>query len=66
MNLVPQFSHDKKIADERLMLQKKFGSHPKRIESYPEGIVLPHEEGNWIPQIEHGQEWDARMGKWVE
>ena len=66
MNLVPQFSHDKKIQDERLMLQKKFGSHPKRIELFPEGNVLPHEEGNWIPQIEHGQEWDARMGRWVE
>jgi hypothetical protein len=66
MNLVPQFSHDKKIEDERLMLQKKFGNHPKRIELFPEGNVLPHEEGNWIPQIEHGQEWDARMGKWVD
>ena len=66
MNLVPQFSHDKKIEGERLMLQKKFGNYPKRIELFPEGNVLPHEEGNWIPQIEHGQEWDARMGKWIE
>jgi hypothetical protein len=48
------------------MLQKKFGSHPKRIELFPEGNVLSHEEGNWIPQIEYGQEWDARMGKWVK
>ena len=66
MNLLPQFSHDNKIQGERLMLQKKFGSHPKRIELFPEGNVLSHEEGNWIPQIEYGQEWDARMGKWVE
>jgi hypothetical protein len=66
MNLVPQFSHDKKIEDERLLLQKKFGKNPKWIELFPEGNVLPHEEGNWIPQIEHGQEWDARMGRWVE
>lgn len=66
MNLVPQFSHDNKIQGERLMLQKKFGRHPKRIELFPEGNVLPQGEGNWIPQIEHGQEWDARMGKWVE
>ena len=66
MNLVPQFNHDKKIADERLMLQKKFGKNPKRIELFPEGNLLAHEEGNWMPQIEHGQEWDARMGKWVE
>ena len=48
------------------MLQIKFGNHPKRIELFPEGNALPHEDGNWIPQIEHGQEWDARMGKWVE
>ena len=54
MNLLPQFSHDNKIQGERLMLQKKFGSHPKRIELFPEGNVLSHEE------------WDARMGKWVE
>jgi hypothetical protein len=66
MNLEPQFSHDKKIMDERLMLQIKFGNNPKRIELFPEGNALPHEDGNWIPQIEHGQEWDARMGKWVE
>ena len=66
MNLVPQFSHDRKIENERLMLQKKFANHQKRIELFPEGNVLPREEGNWIPQIEHGQEWDARMGKWVE
>ena len=66
MNLIPQFSHDKKIEDERLMLQKKFGNHPKWIELFPEGNVLPQGEGNWIPQIEHGQEWDARMGKWVK
>ena len=66
MNLVPQFSHDNKIQGERLMLQKKFGSHPKRIELFPEENVLSHEVGNWIPQIEYGQEWDARMGKWVE
>jgi len=66
MNLIPQFSHDNKIQGERLMLQKKFGSHPKRIELFPEGNVLPQGEGNWIPQIEHGQEWDARMGRWVE
>ena len=66
MNLVPQFSHTKKIEDERLMLQKKFGNPQKRIELFPEGNVLPKGEGNWIPQIEHGQEWDARMGKWVE
>ena len=66
MNLVPQFSHDKKIADERLMLQKKFGNPAARIELFPEGNVLTHEDGNWIPQIEHGQEWDARMGRWVE
>jgi len=65
MNLVPQFSHNKKIEDERLMLQKKFGTHPKRIELFPEGNVLAQGEGNWIPQIEQGQEWDARMGKWV-
>ncbi len=48
MNLVPHFSHNKKIEDERLMLQKKFGNHPKRIELFPEGNVLPHEEGNWM------------------
>ena len=66
MNLVPQFSHDKKIEDERLVLQKKFGNHPKRIELFPEGNVLLQGEGNWIPQIEHGQEWDARRGEWVE
>jgi hypothetical protein len=48
MNLVPQFSHDKKIEDERLVLQKKFGNYPKRIELFPEGNVLPHEEGNWM------------------
>ena len=48
------------------MLEKKFANHQKRIELFPEGNVLPHEEGNWIPQIELGQEWDARMGKWVE
>jgi hypothetical protein len=66
MNLVPQFSHDKKIQDERLMLQKKFRRHPKRIKLFPEGNVLLQGEGNWIPQIEHGQEWDARMGKWVK
>ena len=66
MNLIPQFSHNKKIEDERLMLQKKLYNHPQRIELFPEGNVLPQGEGNWIPQIEHGQEWDARMGKWVE
>ena len=55
MNLVPQFSDNKKTQDERLMLQKKFGSHPKRIESYPEGIVLPHEDRNMIFKIEYGQ-----------
>ena len=66
MNLVPQFSHDEKIQDERLMLQKKFGNHQQRIELFPEGNVLPQGEGNWIPQLEHGQEWDARMGKWIE
>ncbi len=66
MNLVPQFSHDKKIQDERLEPQQKLGSQPKRIELLPEGNALPQGEGNWIPQIEHGQEWDARMGRWVE
>ena len=66
MNLVPKFSHDKKIEDERLMLQKKFGNYPRRIELFPEANVLPQGEGNWMPQIEHGQEWDARMGRWVE
>jgi hypothetical protein len=66
MNLVPQFSHDKKIQDERLMHQKKFSQRPKRIELFPEGNVPSQGEGNWIPQIEHGQEWDARMGRWVE
>jgi hypothetical protein len=65
MNLVPQFSNDKKIQDERLMLQKKFGQQPQRIELFPEGSVLPQGEGNWIPQIEHGQEWDARRGRWI-
>jgi hypothetical protein len=66
MNLVPQFSNDKKIQDERLMLQKKFANHPQRIELFPEGNAVPQGEGNWIPQIDYGQEWDARMGKWVE
>jgi hypothetical protein len=66
MNLVPQFSHDKKIEDERVMLQKKFGTPQKRIELFPEGNALPQGEGNWIPQIEHGQEWDARMGRWID
>jgi hypothetical protein len=66
MNLVPQFSHNKKIEDERLMLQKKFGNRPQRIVLFPEGNVPPQGDGNWIPQIEHGQAWDARMGKWVE
>jgi hypothetical protein len=66
MNLVPQFSHDKKIQDERLKLQQELGSQPKRIELFPEGNALPQGEGNWIPQIEHGQEWDARMGKWID
>ena len=65
MNLVPLFSHDKKIEGERLLLQKKSDNLLKRIELFPEGNVLPQGEGNWIPQIEHGQEWDARMGKWV-
>jgi hypothetical protein len=51
MNLIPQFSHDNKIQGERLMLQKKFGSHPKKIELFPEGNVLPQGQGNWIPQI---------------
>ena len=49
MNLIPQFSHNKKIEDERLMLQKKFGNPAPRIELFPEGNVLPHEDGNWIP-----------------
>jgi hypothetical protein len=31
MDLVPQFSHDKKIYEERLALLKKFGNYPKRI-----------------------------------
>jgi hypothetical protein len=62
MNLVTQFSHDKKMEDERLMLQKKFGNSPKRIELVPEGNVLPKGEENWIPQVEHGKEWDARVG----
>jgi hypothetical protein len=66
MNLVPQFSHEKKSKDERLMLQRKLSSHPQRIELFPEGNVPPQGDGNWIPQIEHGQEWDARKGKWVE
>ena len=66
MNIVPQFSNDKKIEGERLMLQKKLGNHPQRIELFPEGNVLPKAKGNWIPQIEHGQEWDSRMGRWVE
>ena len=66
MNLVPQFTHNKKIEGERLLLQMKFDNTQKRIELFPEGYVLPQGEGNWIPQIEHGQEWDARMGKWVE
>jgi hypothetical protein len=66
VNLVLQFSHDKKIQDERLMLQKSLATIQKRIELFPEGNVLPQGEGNWIPQIEYGQEWDARMGKWVE
>jgi len=65
MNLVPQFNHDKKMQDERLVLQKKFGNHQQRIELFPEGNVLLQGEVNWIPQIEHGQELDARMGKWV-
>jgi hypothetical protein len=65
MNLVPQFSNDKKIQDERLMHQKKFGQQPQRIELFPEGNVLPQGEGNWMPQIEHGQEWDARRGRWI-
>ena len=51
MNLIPQFSHNKQIEDERLMLQKKFGNYPKRIELFPEGNVLPQGEGNWIPQM---------------
>ena len=66
MNLVPQFSNNKKIKGEWLMLQKKLGNHPQRIELFPEGNAVPQGDGNWIPQIEHGQEWDARMGKWVE
>jgi hypothetical protein len=66
MNLVPQFSHDKKIQDERLKLQQELGSQPKRIELFPEGNALPQGEGNWIPQIEYGQEWDARTGKWLD
>jgi hypothetical protein len=66
MNLVPQFSNDKKIMDERLLLQNKFGTHPKRIELFSEVNVSSQGDGNWIPQIEHGQEWDARMAKWVE
>jgi hypothetical protein len=48
------------------MLQKKLYNHPQRIELFPEGNGVPQGDGNWIPQIEHGQEWDARMGKWVE
>ena len=59
MNLVPQFSHDKKIEDERLVLQKKFGNYPKRIELFPEGDVLPEGEGGWIPRNELVQEWDV-------
>jgi hypothetical protein len=55
MNLVPQFSHDKKIEDERLMLQKKFDNPQKRIELFPGGNVSAQGDGNWIPQIEHGQ-----------
>jgi hypothetical protein len=66
MNLVPQFSHDKKIEDERLMLQKKFDNPQKRIELFPGGNVSAQGDGNWIPQIENGQEWDARTGRWVE
>jgi hypothetical protein len=63
MNLVPQSSHDNKIQGERLMLQKKFGSHPKRIELFPGGNVLPHEERNWIFQIEYGQVTSWRVDR---
>ena len=66
MDIIPLFSNKKKEEIEREILDRKFGNHPKRIELFPEGNVLPHEEGNWIPQIEHGQEWDARLGQWVE
>ena len=63
---MPQFSHEKQIEGERLMLLKKSRNPTPRIKFFPEGNALPHEEGNWVPQIEYGQEWDARMGKWVE
>ena len=66
MDIIPLFSNKKKEEIEREILDRKLGNHPKRIELFPEGNVLSQGEGNWIPQIEHGQEWDARMGKWVE
>jgi len=66
MDLIPLFSNKKKILDERLELEKKFGNRLPRIGLFPEGNVLPHGDGNWTPQIEHGQEWDSRMGRWVE
>ena len=66
MDIFALFSNKKKEETERECLDRKFGSQPKRIELFTEGNALPQGEGNWIPQIEHGQEWDARMGRWVE
>ena len=60
-----QFSFDKKIEDEQFMFQKYFVHYPERIQLFPEGNVLPSEDGGWIPQIEHCQKKDVRIAKWL-
>jgi hypothetical protein len=66
MNLVPQFSHDKKIEDERFVLQKKFGNHPKRIELFPEGTYYPKAKETGFLKLSMAKNGMLGWGKWVE
>ena len=65
MKLVPLFNNNRKIEHERLMLERKSQNKLPRIELFFEANSVSSSDGNWIPQNEYGQEWDARLGKWV-
>ena len=47
------------------MLERKSQNKLPRIELFFEANSVSSSDGNWIPQNEYGQEWDARLGKWV-
>ncbi len=64
--LVPLFSNKAKEDAEREQLKNKYVKTTPYLHLFPEGNASADPmEGNWLPQIEHGHEWDARLGQWI-